>query len=127
MHTQKKSKPTLSTPSLTREDLKALILKSLQQPYFSQSCKDKIRTDNHYQSVHLDGIPTPGVRTSRKEFLDQIDFRNRRVLDLGSNLGEISRAARERGASAVDGFEYDPYFIEIANLVNSYNNVSRVS
>ena len=35
------------------------------------------------------------------------------MLDLGCNLGELSREARARGAALVDGFEYDPYFIEI--------------
>jgi ribosomal protein L11 methylase PrmA len=49
------------------------------------------------------------------------------VLDLGSNLGEMSRAARVRGAYLVDGFEYDKYFLETAELINAYNDVTRVS
>jgi hypothetical protein len=59
--------------------------------------------------------------------MDQVIFENRRVLDLGSNLGELSRSARERGAELVDGYEFDSYFVEVANLINAYNGVTRVS
>jgi SAM-dependent methyltransferase len=111
----------------TKDELKDLILRSLDVNYISESCKDSIQTGNHYQSVTLGDIQTTGFRTDRKAFLDQIDFQGRKVLDLGSNLGEISRAARTRGAHLVDGFEYDKYFLEIANLVNAYNGVTRVS
>ena len=59
--------------------------------------------------------------------LDQIDFTGKKVLDLGCNLGELSREARARGAALVDGFEYDPYFIEIGELVNALTGTTRVS
>jgi SAM-dependent methyltransferase len=59
--------------------------------------------------------------------LDEIEFSGRTVLDLGSNLGETSRAARERGATMVDGFEYDRYFVDLANMINAYNGTTRVS
>jgi SAM-dependent methyltransferase len=111
----------------TKDDLKDLILKSLDTDYVSESCKDSIQTGNHYQSLTLGDVRTTGFRTDREEFLDQINFQGKKVLDLGSNLGEISRVARTRGAYLVDGFEYDQYFLEIANLVNAYNNVTRVS
>ena len=93
----------------------------------AESCKDGIQTGNHYQSLALGETRTTGFRTDRREFLDRIDFEGKKVLDLGSNLGEISRAARTRGAYLVDGFEYDPFFVETAQLVNAYNNVTRVS
>ncbi|MDQ3820539.1 MAG: class I SAM-dependent methyltransferase, partial [Acidobacteriota bacterium] len=108
-------------------ELKELILKALGTQYTSESCKDRIQTGNHYQSITLGDRKTSGFRTSRDELLNRIDFKGKKVLDLGSNLGEISRAVRARGASLVDGFEYDPYFIETANLINAYNEVTRVS
>ena len=49
------------------------------------------------------------------------------MLDLGSNLGELGRAARERGARVVDGFELDPVFCKLAQLINVSRDVTRVS
>jgi hypothetical protein len=116
----------MNTPSV-KDELKDLILKSLSFQYMAKSCKDSIETGNHYQSLALGGTRTTGFRTDRRGFLDKISFEGKKVLDLGSNLGEISRAARNRGACLVDGFEYDPFFLEIAHLVNAYNDVTRVS
>src|SRR5918993_725045 len=110
-----------------KKEFKELILRCLSANYMGESCKDGIKTLNHYQSVALGEIQTTGVRTDRSKFLDQIDLQGKRVLDLGSNLGEISRAARVKGARLVDGFEYDQYFVEIANLINAYNGSTRVS
>src|SRR5216683_944855 len=101
-----------------KQDLKKLILEGLKRTYTS-SGKDGIKTGNHYQSVTLGDERTNGFRSDRGAFLDQIDFRGKRVLDLGANLGEISRAARARGAAVVDGFEYDTFFLEIAQLINA--------
>ena len=116
----------MERPNL-KPELKELLVRSLELPYQSHSCKDAIPTDNHYQSVVLGSDTTPGFRSARESLLDQIDFAGKKVLDLGSNLGELSRAARARGASLVDGFEYDPYFVQIGNAVNAYNDVTRVS
>jgi 2-polyprenyl-3-methyl-5-hydroxy-6-metoxy-1,4-benzoquinol methylase len=110
-----------------KDNLRELILKSLSTNYISESCKDSIQTENHYQSVTLENTRTAGVRTYRGGFLDQLDLQGKKVLDLGSNLGEMSRAARARGAYLVDGFEYDQYFVDIANLVNAFNRTTRVS
>lgn len=116
----------MSTPTI-RPEVRELILQALKRQYLSESCHDAIQTGNAYQSIDLGDERTSGFRTHRMELLDQINFAGKRVLDLGSNLGEMSRAARARGAELVDGFEYDTYFIEIANLVNAHNGVSRVS
>lgn len=116
----------MNIPSI-KEQTSELILNALKLKYNSVSCKDNIVAGNHYQSVMLGTTETKGFRTSRAEFLDQIRFKGTKVLDLGSNLGEISRSARERGAYLVDGFEYDPFFIEVACLVNAYNNTTRTS
>ena len=114
-------------PPTLRSKIHEVLSDALQAQYTSESCQDRIQTGNHYQSVKLGSQKSTGFRTERAEFLDQINFANTKVLDLGSNLGELSRAARERGAWLVDGFEYDPFFIETAQLINAYNGVSRVS
>jgi len=116
----------LEIPTL-KSELKQLILDGLKRRYVSVSGDDSIETGNHYQSVTLGDERTSGFRSDRAEFLDRIDFQGKRVLDLGSNLGEMSRAARARGAALVDGYEYDPFFVEIAQLVNAYNGTTRVS
>ena len=110
-----------------KPDLRKLILEALRLHYTSQSPNDKIETGNHYQSLTLGDEKTEGFRSDREAFLDRIDFKGKHILDLGSNLGEISRAARKRGARLVDGFEYDPFFVEIARAVNAYNGTTRVS
>ena len=40
---------------------------------------------------------------------------------------KLSRAARARGARLVDGYELDPFFVDVANAINTYNRTSRVS
>ena len=115
------------THATGRDALRELIDGALKRSYTSESCQDAIKTGNHYQSIALGESSTTGFRTQRAEFLDRIDFEGQKVLDLGANLGEMSRGARARGASLVDGFEYDPYFIEIADLVSAFNETTRVS
>jgi SAM-dependent methyltransferase len=116
---------------VTRPDLKPelerLVMKALETPYSSFSATDDSETGNRYQAVGLGDRSTRGLREDRSRFLDVLDLRARTVLDLGSNLGEISRAARARGAALVDGFEIDPYFNEIAHLVNMLTGTTRVS
>jgi SAM-dependent methyltransferase len=116
----------VTAPSI-RDRLKELVVDALNLPYVSTSCKDDIETGNHYQSVALGDERTEGFRSSRHEYLDMISFRGKTVLDLGSNLGDLSRTARELGASLVDGFEYDPFFVEVACALNALNKTTRVS
>lgn len=110
-----------------RDEMAELLRQGLSKEYISESCQDAIETGNHYQSVELGGRVSEGFRSSRSDLLDRIEFKGKKVLDLGSNLGEMSRGARERGATLVDGFEYDPYFVEMANLLNAYHGTTRVS
>ena len=114
-------------PPDVRGDIKNLIEHGLQKEYSSRSSPDGPITGNSYQSILLGDTTRDGFRSDRRPFLDQIDLMGKNVLDLGSNLGELSRAARERGAAVVDGFEYDRFFLDIANLVNAYNRTTRVS
>ena len=117
----------MSTPPTIKHDLKQLILQGLAAQYISESCAGGVETGNHYQSVWLGDEVTSGFRTQRYDLLDRISFERKTVLDLGSNLGELSRAARARGAALVDGFEYDPFFVEMASAINAYNETTRVS
>ena len=116
----------MEVPSLKGE-LRDLIARYLELYYVSESCKDGIKTENRYQPISVGELETPGVRSSRAEILDRIVFDQKTVLDLGSNLGELSRAARARGAALVDGLEFDPFFVELATALNSYGQVTRVS
>jgi SAM-dependent methyltransferase len=65
--------------------------------------------------------------TARIRVLDRIELEGKAVLDVGSALGEVSRAARERGAALVDGFEPDPDKVSLARLAVAYHQVGRVS
>jgi hypothetical protein len=116
----------MEVPSLKGE-LRELIARYLELYYVSESSKDGINTENRYQPVRLGDLEVAGVRSVRDGFLDQVDFAGKKVLDLGSNLGELSRGARARGASLVDGFEYDPFFVELATAIDAYQQVTRVS
>jgi len=111
---------------LDKSDLSAVIGSALALDYVSESCRGGIQTGNHYQSVRLGATVTAGFRGDRTDVLDRIDFRGRTVLDLGSNLGELSRAARERGAARVVGIEYDDFFVAIARGLNALNDVEGV-
>jgi SAM-dependent methyltransferase len=108
-------------------ELEQLVVQALEVPYSSFSATDDSETGNRYQAVGLGHRTTRGLREDRSRFLDVLDLRGRTVLDLGSNLGEISREARVRGATLVDGFEIDPYFNEVARLVNVLTGTTGVS
>lgn len=110
-----------------REGLEQIVVKALDTPYSSFSATDDSETGNRYQAVGLGHRTTHGLREGRARFLDTLDLGGRTVLDLGSNLGEISREARTRGAALVDGFEIDPYFNEVAQLVNVLTGTTGVS
>src|SRR3712207_1719470 len=110
-----------------KKELKNIFFRSLGASYVSGKFTDGTKTGHHYQSVFLREIQAARFLTAQSKFLDQIDFEGKKVLDLGSNLGEVSRAARLRGAYLVDGFEYDKYFLQTAQLINAYNDVTRVS
>jgi SAM-dependent methyltransferase len=109
------------------DKLRSLILEALNIPYISRSVAQGIETKNSYQTMALgDSTRTVG-RSNRLAYLKKIDFRGKTVLDLGANTGEISRVARRLGASLVDGYEYDPYFVEIGRAVNALTGATRVS
>lgn len=110
-----------------RENLKALILSGLAERYVSTSSYQEIKTGNFYQTVQLGEQRAEGFRSDRSDLFAAFDFSGHRVLDCGSNIGELSRLARKRGAWLVDGYEYDPFFVQLASLINAFNDVTRVS
>lgn len=113
-------------PSI-KNDLRALVTKATQVPYVARSIHNSIPTGNNYQTLALDNSLHHGGRQSRECFLNRIDFTGKTVLDIGANTGENSRIARKLGASLVDGYEYDPYFVEIGRVVNALCGMTRVS
>ena len=113
----------MTAPKISVEDLDRIVLKSLQFSYTSRSCKDQIATGNWYQSVALGDSEHRGFRSSRSQFFDLLDFTNKRVLDIGCNIGEMSRSALKRGASYVHGVEYEPLFVLQADLISLRNGV----
>jgi SAM-dependent methyltransferase len=115
------------TPPSISARLRDLIVDALSLDYISTSPKDGVETGNHYQSISLGSTTTIGFRETRANFLEQIAFEGKKVVDLGSNLGELSRFARARGATIVDGYEYDPFFVEVAYALNALNKTTRVS
>jgi SAM-dependent methyltransferase len=110
-----------------RKDLTAAIRAALSVRYTSYSSKDNLKTGNAYQSVRLGEDVREGFRTLRRSVLAGLPIKDARVLDLGCNLGELSRLARDCGAALVDGFEYDPYFVQTGRAINALNGVTRVS
>jgi predicted RNA methylase len=67
------------------------------------------------------------VSAARIAVLDRISLEGKKVLVLAAGLGDVSRAARERGAALVDGLERDPDLVTLARLLNAYHRVTRVS
>jgi SAM-dependent methyltransferase len=113
-------------PSL-KSELRELIIKATRVPYVARSIHQLIPTGNNYQTLALDSTLRQGGRQSRENFLYQVDFNGKTVLDIGANTGENSRIVRKLGASLVDGYEYDPYFVEIGRAVNALTGMTRVS
>lgn len=68
-----------------------------------------------YQTIALsNGLVTPGRIDSRRRhpFLEQIDVKDRRVLDIGCNSGAYSLWAKRRGAREVIGVDIDEKRLE---------------
>lgn len=65
--------------------------------------------------------------TRRLAALDALALGGRRVLDLGTGLGDLARAARRRGAELVDAVDVDAERIELARVLCVLQGVDRVS
>ena len=113
-------------PSMTDRYV-AVVREAMLHPYTATSCESDIKTGNNYQSVDLGSRGLSGGRRQRNLFFDHVSFAGKTVLDIGANTGELSRLARRRGASLVDGYEYDPYFVETGRMINGLSGATRVS
>jgi len=72
--------------------------------------KEWINKQDWYQTINLkNGLITPGKFSthSRIKYLEQIDFRNKRVLDIGCNSGQYCLMAKKLGAGEVVGVDID--------------------
>jgi len=72
--------------------------------------KNFIARTKFYQKIDFgDGIVTNGAFDSKEELktlrFDDVDFKNKTVLDIGCNAGFFSVEAKRRGAVAVDGID----------------------
>jgi hypothetical protein len=85
------------------------------------------RTGGAYQTIRLGDIVRGGFRAARQNLLAGFDVEDRYVCDLGANLGEISRDLKRAGAFAVDAYEYDPFFTQLARYATAYNGVPDVN
>ena len=109
------------------KQIEKLALKAVLEGEGSHSVHENLATGPKYQKIEVEGASYDAFRDeSRYKFLRQIPHANARVLDIGSNFGVTSRYIASLGASEVVGFEYDPYFIAVANLVNISKKVKNV-
>jgi SAM-dependent methyltransferase len=72
-------------------------------------------------------VRSDAARARRIAALDGVVLGGRRVLDLGSGLGDLARAARRRGAELVDAVDRDPGRVELARLLCVLQDVDRIS
>jgi SAM-dependent methyltransferase len=107
--------------------VRGLISNALKKRYTSTSSHMDYKTGNAYQSIDLGEEVISGYRRDRSDLFKAFNLVGRRVLDCGCNLGELSRLARRNGAALVDGVEYDNYFVQIAQMINAYHGMTRVS
>lgn len=85
------------------------------------------RTGGAYQTIRLGENVRGGFRATRQNLLAGFDVKDRYVCDLGANLGEISRDLKRAGAFAVDAYEYDTLFTQLARYATAYNGVPDVN
>lgn len=82
--------------------------------------KDWVEKQEWYQTIPLScGISTRGkFRTDlRERFFSKIDFRGKRVLDLGCNSGQYCFMAKRTGASEVIGVDINKRRLEQARII----------
>jgi SAM-dependent methyltransferase len=73
------------------------------------------------------GLAELDERGTHDTVLDRLALEGRKVLDIGSGLGDTSRAVRDRGAAIVDGLEPDSELVRVGRLLNAYHHTTRVS
>jgi len=102
----------------TNEDLiKEELIKTTKEKHYNGW--DNSRTSYGYHSYNIDDINIVGQRTPKNRIFDMskfIDFKNKKVLDLGCNVGAMLHHLEniERGI----GLDYDGQCVETANNIS---------
>jgi len=99
-------------------DVERLVTDAARTKLTSSNPNFKTITGNSYQSLQLYSQDLAGFRSARKNLFAGFRLEGRCVADYGSNLGEISRMAAALGAAEVNSYEYEPYFVLMARLIN---------
>ena len=63
----------------------------------------------------------------RKKFFDDEDLKDKTVLDVGCNMGQMCQYALSLGAKHVLGIDYDKNAIEKANYLNKNEKIQFIS
>jgi SAM-dependent methyltransferase len=122
--------PARSTTELyesIQAKLRDIIITHLRTSAVSISSFEDKRTGNAYQAIRLGDEVMTGFRSAQRHVFAGVDLKNKTVLDLGSNLGEVARDAARAGAASVLGLEYDRYFVQMARLIAAHGDLSNVN
>jgi SAM-dependent methyltransferase len=79
----------------------------------------------NYQSMN--GLKGQRNLEFRKNFFDSEDFKDKTILDIGCNMGQMCQYAISLGAKHVLGIDYDKSVIQKANLLNKSDKIQFVS
>ena len=79
----------------------------------------------NYQSMN--GLNGQRDLEFRKQFFHHEDFKDKTVLDVGCNMGQMCQYALSLGAKHVLGIDYDKTVIQKSNLLNKSDKVQYVS
>lgn len=74
--------------------------------------------------VNIENFETGNIRNFYKVILDKLDFRGKRVLELGCGRGEVIKYAIEHGAIHYDAVDFSPATIEIVRSFIKHHNIS---
>ncbi len=113
-----------------RIDISNLAKKYLKVDHSAWDPSGEILTGRNYQSVTLNGDTLEGFRDGamRIPFIDSLPDSDGLFLDIGSNLGELSRKVARSGRLVL-GIEYDAFTSALANLIhisNGFGNVTSI-
>ena len=91
-----------------------------EKPLDRAGMEQWIASQDWYQTIELsNGLVTPGrTATNRRvPYLRQIDFGDKRVLDVGCNSGQYALFAKQRGAREVIGVDVDEVRLKQARVL----------
>lgn len=97
----------------------------LREKYTAEYYLHRDRDGNavHYGADGLESFLEGSIRIEDLDILERIDFRGKRVLDLGCGRGEALKYAAEHGAADVHGVDFSKAAIEIARQFLHQANV----